>query len=93
MKKLIILALLAVTGFVADAQQGFHAGIKLISQSVWMFNKKLSDDANFVYRARMRFAVGGSFKHFANHCRTSLVQKYEGPQEWVGFRWVVEYIP
>lgn len=38
-------------------------------------------------------AVGGSFKHYANHSRTNLVQKYEGPQEWLGFRWVVEYIP
>lgn len=38
-------------------------------------------------------AKGGSFRHFANHSRTNVQQAYNGPQEWLGFRWVVEFIP
>ncbi|HYG52802.1 MAG TPA: SUMF1/EgtB/PvdO family nonheme iron enzyme [Flavobacteriales bacterium] len=37
-------------------------------------------------------AKGGSFKHYASQCRTDKVQTYKGPQEWLGFRWVVEYV-
>lgn len=38
-------------------------------------------------------AKGGSYTHYANQSRISEQQEYNGPQPWLGFRWVVEILP
>jgi formylglycine-generating enzyme required for sulfatase activity len=34
-------------------------------------------------------AMGGSFKHYANQSLSTEVQSYSGPEDWLGFRYVV----
>jgi len=44
-------------------------------------------DTGFYYPAR--YAMGGSFRQYASECTSDHEQSYSGPQDWVGFRYVV----
>lgn len=68
MKKITLLVIMFVMlgSIGVKAQQGFHAGIKLIPQTVWMFNKDLQDSPTFRYRNHFRFAFGATLDYHFN---------------------------
>ena len=66
MKKLILIAFVALAFTAVKAQQGLHIAFKVGPQSSWVFNSENSDDPNFRYISSWGMLIGPSFSYNFN---------------------------